>query len=512
MIVIYHSEAKIKEVLKDRNQRIDFGSQWSLAKGMCTIAKQFPTEKIVWCHIDLKQNLNFSKFEAIFHHNQLMLSFNPDVSSFLGKKIGYVEESLCISVNKKVTYPTWQMSSAVGVIHASVIIALKEQIPLDTDFDYYLNSIAKLAMPLGLICYSEPQLLLGTVHWASPKTNMFGLFKFVKQHYKTVWVFLLGLNLAIYERKWMVFPFFYALFFKRRKAVIEFNSQSISSSKAVVDKGTIDVIIPTIGRKQYLYDVLCDLRSQTQLPEKVIIVEQNPIFGSTSELDYLTTESWPFEIKAIFTQQPGACNARNLALAEVTSEWVFLADDDIRIEKDFNCKVLEVINRMGAEAVSICCTQKEEEPKYKNIFQWGSFGSGCSFLKRKILKECKFNMRYEFGYGEDSDFGMQLRNQGIDVLYIPEPQIRHLKALMGGFRTKPVLQWHHESVQPKPSPTVMLYQLLHQTQEQRLGYKTTLFFKYYSKQNIKNPLKYLSYFKKQWKQSVFWANKLNEKA
>jgi hypothetical protein len=51
---------------------------------------------------------------------------------------------------------------------------------------------------------------------------------------------------------------------------------------------------------------------------------------------------------------------------------------------------------------------------------------------------------------EDSDFGMQLRNQGIDVLYLPEPKI-HLKAPVGGFRTKPKLAWENDEIQPKPS-------------------------------------------------------------
>jgi GT2 family glycosyltransferase len=37
-----------------------------------------------------------------------------------------------------------------------------------------------------------------------------------------------------------------------------------------------------------------------------------------------------------------------------------------------------------------------------------------------------------FGYGEDNDFGMKLRNQGHDVSYLPKPQILHLKAPMGG--------------------------------------------------------------------------------
>ncbi len=511
MIVLYHSNSKIREVLTDENQKIDFHPHSSLAQGLHKIAQQFPDKKIVWCHLDCKANLNLERIAILFHHHKLMLSFNPDVHSFLGRKIGYVEQSVCINVNKKVSYPSWQMSSAVGVIHASVVVALKDRIPLDTDFDYYLNSVAKLAMPLGLFCYSEPQLLSGSIDCVSPKASVFTLFRFVKQHYKTRWLFLLGLNLVLYERQWMIFPFLYALFFKERNsAAICFNSKMVQSSRQVVDKATIDVIIPTIGRKQYLYDVLCDLRSQTHLSKKVIIVEQNPLPESTSELDYLARESWPFEIKLIFTHQVGACNARNLAMHEVTSEWVFLADDDIRFDDNFNSKVFEIIKEMGTKAVSVRCIQKEEKPVFKTIFQWGSFGSGCSFVKREVIKKCKFNIGYEFGYGEDSDFGMQLRNQGIDILYLPEPQIIHLKAPIGGFRTKSVLPWQDEKVQPKPSPTVMLYQLLHQTQEQRSGYKTTLFFKFYRKQTIKNPLKYLIYFRKQWSQSVFWATQLKK--
>ena len=119
-------------------------------------------------------------------------------------------------------------------------------------------------------------------------------------------------------------------------------------------------------------------------------------------------------------------------------------------------------------------------------------------------------MSYEFGFGEDSDFGMQIRNLGYDILYLPEPEITHLKAPIGGFRSKPVLEWHKDNIQPKPSPTVMLYLILHTTQEQIFGYKTILFFKFYKNQNIKNPYRYFKMFQKQWNQSVFWANQLKK--
>ena len=121
-------------------------------------------------------------------------------------------------------------------------------------------------------------------------------------------------------------------------------------------------------------------------------------------------------------------------------------------------------------------------------------------------------MGYEYGFGEDADFGKQLRNQGYDVLFLPEPEILHLKAPVGGFRTKTVLQWQNESVQPKVSRTVTSYLILHNSQEQLCGYKTILFFKYYKYQKIKNPIRYFRIFRKQWDQSVFWANELKKKS
>ena len=138
-----------------------------------------------------------------------------------------------------------------------------------------------------------------------------------------------------------------------------------------------------------------------------------------------------------------------------------------------------------------------------------TFGSGSSFVFSECLRGCEFLKGFEFGYGEDVDFGMQLRNKGCDILYFSNPKILHLKAPIGGFRTKPVLKWQNDKILPKPSPTVMLYLILHFTKEQNLGYKTILFFKYYKLQNSKNPFRYFVYFRKQWKRSVFWANELN---
>lgn len=512
MIIIYHNNLKVVSVKKEDDQVVVFNATLTIAEVLSVLAQEFKSEKLVWCHIDLSTTLNREQLETLFHHNKLMLSYRSGDSNFFGDVLGYVEGFLFINVNKKSSFPTWQMSSAVGIIHASVLIEVKDSIPFNANLDYYLCSLAKKCMPLGLLCYSEPKLLKHTEKIILPLANTVLVFGFIKQHYKTRWLFILLFNLLVYERKFPFIAFVKSLFFKKKSNVtIDLDSIAVQSSRKVVDKGTVDVIIPTIGRKKHLYDVLCDLKKQTHLPNRIIIVEQNPLPNSLSELDYLQTEFWPFEVSHIFTHQAGACNARNLALKRVQSEWVFFADDDILFDSKVIQESLEKLKIFGAKAVSLRCFQKGQNKEKETIFQWGGFGSGCSFVASDILKDCEFKMGYEFGFGEDGDFGMQLRNNGNDVLYLPQPEILHLKAPMGGFRTKPELRWQNDTVQPKPSPTVMLYQIKHNTKEQISGYKMILFLKYYKRQKIKNPFKYYINFQKQWERSVFWANKLNNK-
>jgi GT2 family glycosyltransferase len=476
------------------------------------LALQFPKAMLVWCQQSWKEQLNVSEMEDLLHHKKLLLSYNPSDVPFLDSAIGYIDASLFVQINKAVPFPTWQMSGAVGGMHAEVLLALNKSITFDENFDYFLCSLAKLAMPKGLLCYSEPRLLKRKPEVVPTKTSSFTLFRFVKQHYRTRWVFLLLLNLFLYERKLPLLPFLFSLFYKNRSEInINLDAIKVQSTRKELNQGTVDVIIPTIGRKNYLHDVLKDFSKQILLPKKIIIVEQNPEAGSTSELDYLTNEKWPFEIQHLFIHQAGACNARNLALDQTQSEWVFLADDDNRFEATLLQDIFEKIKQYGNPAVTTSYPQKGESKKYTKVIQWSTFGAGNSFVRRDLLEQLRFSTSFEFGYGEDGDFGMQLRNLGYDVLYFPEPEIIHLKAPVGGFRTKPVLRWHNDSIQPKPSPTIMLYQMLHNTQAQTNSYKTTLFFKYYKHQNIKNPIRYYLNFQKQWDSSVFWANELMKK-
>ena len=511
MILLYHNGDNVVEMANASVFTIEKYSNLSIAAVLIAVAKDYPKEILIWCHQSLKEQLNNEEIASLYHHKKLMLSYNPSHTNFIDQNIGYIDASLFIGINTAVTFATWQISSAVGGIPAEVLLALNNDFFLDKDFDYFLCSLAKRAMPIGLLCYSEPQLLKQGSKVVQKKNSTYTLFRFVKQHYKTRWVFLLMLNLLLYERKFPVFPFLFSLFYKNRTVMnMDLDNIKVQSSRKVVNKAKVDVIIPTIGRSAYLYDVLIDFSKQTLLPHKIIIVEQNPIEGSISELDYLTNEKWPFEIEHIFIHQAGACHARNLALNKTSSEWVFLADDDNRFGTTLLADVFDKIKQYGNPVVTTSYPQKNENKKYTKVIQWPTFGAGNSFVRRDLLDKVRFSPAFEFGYGEDGDFGMQLRNQGADVLYLPEPEIFHLKAPIGGFRTTLELQWQNDIIKPKPSPTIMLYHMLHHTAAQMLGYKTILFFKYYKHQSIINPISYYIYIRKQWGRSVFWANKLKQ--
>ena len=238
----------------------------------------------------------------------------------------------------------------------------------------------------------------------------------------------------------------------------------------------------------------------------VIIIEQNPIIDSVSELDYIKNEDWSFQIDHSFTNVQGVCRARNKALSKVNSDWVFFADDDIKIQSDFIEEFIKQNNHLNMDVYCLRCYQKGEKIVFKYIKQWDTFGSGCSLVRKNVLEEINFLEEYEYGYGEDADFGMQLRNKGIDIVYLPHPEILHLKAPIGGFRTTPILPWHNEPIMPRPRPTLLMFWLLHRTKEQLLGFKFLFLIQNYKNQPIKNPFYYILKAPKSWKVSLIWAN------
>lgn len=510
MIQVFHNSNKVLKVFKEEVS-LEIFANLNIAETIYKLAEKYPSELILWCQSDLVSNINYEKLPEICQSNSEIISYSVSEESYLTKNIGYVEQSIFINFSKKVKIATWQMSSDVGIAHANVFSVCAGIVKPVSDFNYFLNSVAKIVMPLGVFCYSNPMLLKvrNEIKLPNSTASFTKLFKFVSEHYKKVWLLVLLFCLIYKRRKFPLFAFLNSLFHSK----IAIDKIKISEFKLLSDNeiqipNDIDVLIPTIGRKEPLYNFLKNLAEQTILPKSVIIIEQNPIENGPSELEYLVAESWPFQIKHQLIYQLGACNARNLALKEITSNWVFFADDDIEIENDFLENCLSNAKKYNQKVFSLSCLRRNEKKHFNNSFQWVSFGSGASFVHADAIKNLKFDSKYEFGFGEDADFGMQIRNNGNDIIYFPNPEIIHLKAPMGGFRTKVIRKWDNDTIEPKPSPTVMVFKLTHDSQEQLFAYKFMYFFKNYNFKNSKNPIKNHKTMIAKWNRSVYWAQKL----
>ena len=155
--------------------------------------------------------------------------------------------------------------------------------------------------------------------------------------------------------------------------------------------------------------------------------------------------------------------------------------------------------------------QKGENKVFTIPKQWSTFGSGNSFVKGTLSRKLKFNTAYEHGYGEDADYGMQLRNLGVDILYHPDVDLLHLKAPVGGFRQKISQPWESEEMIPKPSPTVMLYRLKHSTLTQLKGYKLRLFLRQLNQKKPLHLFRFVKHFKKRWNNAVKWAKVIDKR-
>jgi len=510
MIQVLHNYNSVLEISKDQ-QVLDIFKNLNISETIYKLAELYPSELILWCHTNLVSFINYNQIESICNSNCEMVSYNLSDENYLSKNIGFVEQSISLKFSKKIRIATWNMSSAIGIAHSDVFLAIKNTIKPVKDFDYFLNSIAKIAMPLGVFCYSDPNLLKerNKEIVLNPKISFYNLFKFVSEHYKKVWLLVLLVCLIYKKRKFPIFAFFKSLFYSKINIEkIKINEFKLLLTNEFSYTNTIDVLIPTIGRKEPLYYFLKNLSQQTILPKNVIIIEQNPIINAPSELDYLINENWPFQIKHQLIYQLGACNARNLALKEITSDWVFFADDDIEIKSNFLENCIENAKKYKQQVFSLSCLLRNEKKQFNNCFQWVSFGSGASFVNANAIKNLEFDSKYEFGFGEDADFGMQIRNKGNDIIYFPTPEIIHLKAPMGGFRTKVTRKWDNDLIEPKPSPTVMVYKLTYDSDEQLFAYKLMYFFRMYNFKNFENPLKKYKTIVSKWNRSVYWAQKL----
>ncbi|KEZ93750.1 glycosyltransferase family 2 protein [Nonlabens ulvanivorans] len=483
-----------KAYLNNNELKLDAGTTFDHLK---ELARKFPQQWIGWTSIERPvSDWNDLLNKATVPYMVLSKGSAP---GFLRDSIDYVDDTPFINFKEDQWYPTWMMSDNIGLIHSSV---LQQEIEFKStgNWIYDLNLFTRIYQSQGLFCYS--QLSRERIQISSSE-----VFSFISQTKKKTWIFFLLLCQIYYEKKFPILAFAKALFKRQLNYTLRLEPIQYSVPESDMEK-RYDVIIPTMGRASYLKDVLLDLDQQTIKPQQVIIIEQNGDHSSSSDLGFLNNENWSFKIIHKFIHQTGACNARNIAIAHTRSPWVLLFDDDNRFDKNLIERIFNSLSITKTAVLNMAYLQKGEIESQKTFKQWPFFGSGCSIVHRDVLEQCNFDMALEHGYGEDVDFGMQIRNAGYDVTYAPQIQILHLKAPIGGFRKSHVFPWDNEDVKPKPSPQIMYYRKKNYTHKQLSGYKMVQLFKTFGVFGTKLPWKHYKKYLQAWNQSEKWASRL----
>ncbi|WP_081211277.1 glycosyltransferase family 2 protein [Salegentibacter sediminis] len=509
LIIHQHAARLVRVHYKGEDLKV---KETDLCRIFWDLAEQYPEELICWCEESYVDEFNKSLLKEIFPHDLIMASYALE-HSYFPEQIGYIDQHPAINVNPEVRYGTWRMSTDVGGIKGKTLLYFRDSFGKIKDIGFLLNSIAKSGQHNGLFCYSEPGFFKTSLvkqYIPQPVAGISELFSFVYMHYKTGRVWLLLWCFIKFERSLPILSLL-RLFFRKKYFLKEIDLRNLEKKRVnkLPKSISIDVIIPTLGRREYLLRVLDDLKKQSLLPKKVVVVEQNPDPKSQTELPELSSKAWPFEIVHHFIHKTGACTARNMALEEVDADWVFFADDDIRLTSNLLQSSLEELNRLGINCLNLNAYQTGEKQFFHKIKQWGSFGSGVSIVNSKFTKDLRFEEVFEYGFGEDQEYGMQLRNAGCDIIYHPDLKILHLKAPRGGFRDISLPPWKNDG--PKPSPTIMLFAQKYFSAYQLKGFKTELFFRNYDFGKTLNPIKYWRNMQLRWNKSKNWAKKLSLK-
>jgi len=78
MIVFYHNNYSITEIVSAETGSIPHDIHRNIVPALLDFADEFKDEILVWCHESEKENLNLIAIEKLFHHNKFLLSYNPN--------------------------------------------------------------------------------------------------------------------------------------------------------------------------------------------------------------------------------------------------------------------------------------------------------------------------------------------------------------------------------------------------------------------------------------------------
>ncbi len=479
-----------------KNEVFDF-----FIEALFKLSKTF--DIIGWCY--------FSDDEkALLEQIKSKKDFIPEMVTFgshlFGENAEYLEASNVyfnsFSTKENHSYDTWRIRSNSGYISTSVLNELKEyKCPND-----YKTSLAVLAFSVHKI---------GAIVSVSNNGD-FNKDAIEKLNNKEYGVFLSYTK----KRQWLIFNSVINLFFNKKiffsfKNYFSNNYQKYNTKPSIwrdlefeninINQKTVDIVIPTLGRPNFVYDTLKSINKLDYKFNDVHIIEQKLPDQKSTILEKSINEDWHFSINHILLDKLGLCNARNIGFKESKSDYIIMFDDDILI--DYQPQIIENLIYKLEISKSKIISFASNNKKGKAFLEMSYFVSGCSFMIKND-NISPFSQEIEGMGADDQEYNYSIRNNYQRVVYTNEQYINHLRAPMGGWRfdAKTYLPWYHDNnIDVLPGVATIYRYLKYATKNQLKGYKFFTFYRYYGF----NIFKYFT-FNKKWNKSILWATKVLE--
>lgn len=326
------------------------------------------------------------------------------------------------------------------------------------------------SLKLGAIIEHRPEMCKGEMIINAPEPPVHDFYCFVLRHFGVRWGWYtffrrLGrtINWGKEIRSWQsarhickTKPADWSL--EKKSIPASFESTSINHFHH------ISVIIPTLGRYEYIPGALKSLLEQTIPADEVIVVDQNPLDVRQPEI-YNGYEK--LNLRVIWQDERGQSLARNTGLAAAKGEFVFLFDDDSiaypdLIERHLAPLLSGQYDVSTGVAVPPLSTSYVLPPNYQFPRLSQTFDTGNSLMRMDLIRRMGgLDRNFDFGPGTDADLGTRLYLAGCRILHNPEAVRVHYKAPIGGLRVHGAHKYNTDAglFQPFPPITQSYYAL-----------------------------------------------------
>ena len=194
----------------------------------------------------------------------------------------------------------------------------------------------------------------------------------------------------------------------------------------------VSILIPTVDRYPYLFNMLEQLKQQTIKPLEILVIDQT----NEASRRAITLDSLPLRV---FTMDvAGQCRSRNLGLQHTTGDYILFLDDDDEVYPELTEDHLRNLAFFDATVSCGLCQEpgQGEAPEHFRMIRMADiFSTNNGMIRRKVLEQTgHFDMVYDRGQKADGDLGARLFRSGALLVMNPEIKVLHHRAPSGGLR------------------------------------------------------------------------------